>query len=233
LARDHCEIYIRVWKDDDFKKLTRSAQGAYWMLLSQPKLNYAGVLPLNVPLWATNADDTTEDGIWGDLVLLAERGFVVYDKLAAELLIRSFFRLDVAKKGPKGVNQNLIRNALTRCDEVESPTIRAVLIEELLRCTWVDFTALEVGSRFPELATRLGGGSEGASGGGYEGGSERGGSGGGAGGGLELGARSKEQGAGSAESGARSRERGVALRCEVDKCRMPQPCDKRGRCLAS
>ena len=53
MPRDHAEIFVTVWDDPDWLALSSGAKGMYLLLLSQRKLDYSGVLYLNVPRWAT------------------------------------------------------------------------------------------------------------------------------------------------------------------------------------
>jgi hypothetical protein len=170
--RDHAEIYIGIWDDGDFTKLSPGSQRLYFLLLSQKRLEYSGVLPLRPSLWASLSSHTSEDDIREALYELADRGFVVVDERTSEVLIRSFFRIDVAKRGKAGhMNDNLIRNALDACHRVDSPVIRDVLVREIYRARPFALTGQEMARRFPDLFE---GDGEGASEGGPRGSPEAG-----------------------------------------------------------
>lgn len=153
MARDHAEIYVEIWDDPDFCELTGNAQRLYFFLLSQRRLEYSGVQPLRVSLWAEKSSDSREDAIYEALDELSDRRYVVMDERTQELLIRSFFRRDVARPGKSGkTNANLIRNALDACHRVDSPAIRAVLVREIYRAAPFTLAKEEMLLRFPDLS---------------------------------------------------------------------------------
>jgi hypothetical protein len=131
VARDEARIFARIWKDTDFRALTRSAQGTYAFLLSQPDLSYCGMIPLRVGKWARTAAGMTGEDVWADLKALTETGtkaFVVVDEETEEVFVRSLIRNDGIWKQP-----NLMKAARDAARLVESPKIRAALAEELKR----------------------------------------------------------------------------------------------------
>jgi hypothetical protein len=154
MARDHAEIYVDIWDDDDFAKLSCTAQWLYFVLLSQRRLEYSGVLPLKPAMWAGLSSDTNKEDVLHALAEMHERGFVVVDTRTQEVLLRSFFRRDVARVGKDGgQNANLIRSALSACAKVDSSLIRAVLVREIMRCCPLPLASdREVFQRFPDLA---------------------------------------------------------------------------------
>lgn len=129
MARDEARIFARIWKDDDFRALTRSAQGTYGFLLSQQDLSYCGMLPLRVGKWARAAAGMTTEDVWTDLKALAEIGaFIVVDEETEEVFVRSLIRNDGIWKQP-----NLMKAAREAAKLIESPKIRKALAEELKR----------------------------------------------------------------------------------------------------
>lgn len=132
MARDEARIFARIWKDEDFRALTRSAQGTYGFLLSQPDLSYCGMIPLRVGKWARAAAGMTVEDVWTDLKALAETGsskpFIVVDEETEEVFVRSLIRNDGIWKQP-----NLMKAAREAARLVESPKIRTALVEELKR----------------------------------------------------------------------------------------------------
>jgi hypothetical protein len=152
MPRDHAEIFVTIWDDPDWLALSAGAKGMYFLLLSQRKLDYCGVLYLNVARWATLSPDTDEEDVCKVLTQLQERGFIVIDTSTNELLIRSFFRRDVAKVGKNGgMNANLIRAALNDANRVDSHLIRDVLVREMYRCGRFPLEVSEIIRRFPDL----------------------------------------------------------------------------------
>jgi hypothetical protein len=191
--RDHAEIFISIWDDPDFITLSPGAQRLYFLLLSQRRLEYSGVLPLKPGLWVEFSAPNDEDAIWSALDELIERDFIVLDERTQEVLIRSFFRRDVARVGKTGKkNANLIRAALEACNKVDSREIRRVLVREIYRCAPLPLDMPEIILRFPDLSdappdvTPSEGGSQRRPGGPREQGSR---------GGQEKGERRKEFGA--------------------------------------
>lgn len=154
MARDHAEIYVDIWDDDDFAKLSCTAQWLYFVLLSQRRLEYSGVLPLKPAMWAGLSSDTNENDVLLALDEMQQLRFVVVDTRTQEVLLRSFFRRDVARVGKDGgQNANLIRSALSACAKVDSPIIRAVLVREVVRCCPLPLASdREIFGRFPDLA---------------------------------------------------------------------------------
>ena len=151
--RDHAEIYIDIWDDPDFIELSPGAQRLYFLLLSQRRLEYSGVLPLRPTMWTAMSSDTTEDDIWDALGELIETDYIVLDEHTQEVLIRSFFRRDVARVGKPGkMNANLVRSALEACNRVDSMVIRAVLVREIYRSAPLPFGTDESLRRFPDLS---------------------------------------------------------------------------------
>lgn len=152
MARDHAEIYLDIWSDPNWLKLSAAAKSMYFLLLSQRKLDYAGVIYLNVMRWAALSPDTTEDDVCVALHELEEHRFIVIDESTNEVLIRSFFRRDVARVGKNGgKNANLIRAALNDANKVDSVLIRAVLVREIYRCVPFPIEVSELVRRFPDL----------------------------------------------------------------------------------
>lgn len=128
MARDHARILCRIWSDEDFKARSKGAQWMYFVLTSQRSLNNAGVLPMTLQRWANCSAGTTVEQILGYLNELSEHKYVVFDAGTEELLIRSHIRNDGVAKQP-----NLLKNALERAGEVDSPKLRLVLASELRR----------------------------------------------------------------------------------------------------
>lgn len=127
-GRQYAQILKRIWADTDWKSLTRDAQWMYQLLLSQPSMNYAGVLPLTSRRWAKLAEDATIEVVEKAIERLHERGFLVVDWDTEEVLIRSFIRNDGLWKQP-----NMLTTALRHADDVSSDHIKWALHDELLR----------------------------------------------------------------------------------------------------
>lgn len=128
MARSEGRILTSIWSDKDFVARTPRAQRLYLFLLSQPDLGHAGVIPLRVRRWSRPAAGLDEAQIRDELAELAEARFVVIDEDAEELLVRSLMRNDRTYRQP-----NVFKAAVKEIRGTCSPTLRAVLLEELRR----------------------------------------------------------------------------------------------------
>lgn len=131
MARDEARVFVTIWNDDDFLELSPSAQRLYLYLLSQKDLSYCGLIALRPGRWARSAKNLTPADVLADLRALAAvkpRPFVILDEETEEVLVRSFIRNDRIWKQP-----NIMKAAQKAATLIESPTIRAALIEELKR----------------------------------------------------------------------------------------------------
>ncbi len=137
MARDHGRVLCAIWRDRDFRQRSIAAQRLYMLLLSQANVNNAGVLPLQVSKWAKGCDQTRSDDIQAALDELAEHRFVFYDEDTEEALIRSYMRNDGVMK-----HKYIWTNALRCAEHTESPVLREVLAEELLRTRRKDAEAV-------------------------------------------------------------------------------------------
>lgn len=128
MARDHGRILTTIWQDRDFRKLTARQQRLYVLLLSQPDINNAGMLPMRLTKWAKFCVDIDHTHLLYDLHELEQHRFVFYDDETEEVLIRSFIRNDGILKIP-----NVAKNAIRCARLVESSKLREVLADELSR----------------------------------------------------------------------------------------------------
>lgn len=119
-------IYESIWRDPDWRRLSRGAQALYMQLLSQKELDCAGVLPLHVDKWAKGCDGLTAEQLADDLLELHQARFVVVDVDTDEVLIRTYIRNSNVMKVP-----NMRKSARRAAALVGSQPIRAVLAEEL------------------------------------------------------------------------------------------------------
>lgn len=127
MARTHGRIYSRIW-EGDFRKLTRSAQGMYEFLLSQPDLNQAGLIGLRLRRWAGMSSDGTTEALMADIQELEAARYIVVDHDAEEVLIRTFIRNDKVFQQP-----NVMLAAGNDAREIASGKLRAALLIELDR----------------------------------------------------------------------------------------------------
>ena len=129
MARNFAKINTEIWKDDHFKSnLTVDSQWLYFVLLSQPNLNGAGVLPLQDRRWKKLAEDLTADRIEDALAELQAHWYVLVDEETEEVLIRTFIRGDGIWKQP-----NVLKGALGLANKTMSDTLKAVIWHEVDR----------------------------------------------------------------------------------------------------
>ena len=114
-----------IWRDSDWRKLSRGAQALYMQLLSQKELDCAGILPLQPEKWATGCDGLTVQQVWDDLNELQDNRFVYYDTDTYEALIRTHVRNSNVLKVPN-MRKSAIRSALL----IGSKPLREVLAVE-------------------------------------------------------------------------------------------------------
>jgi hypothetical protein len=128
MARSHARILTSIWGDKDFKDLSRDAQLAYFMLLSQPDLGHSGLLSITVRRWAGLSADGTKESVWAAITELAGEDFLVVDEDTEEILIRSLVRNDGVWKQPK-----VLAVALVEAARISSPLLRARFAKEMGR----------------------------------------------------------------------------------------------------
>lgn len=119
-------IQESIWRDQHWRKLSRSAQALYMQLLSQKELDCAGVLPLQVNKWAKGCDSLTVEQVWDDLEELQQEWFVIFDTETDEAFVRTYIRNSNVIKSP-----NLRKAACKAAVLVGSEDIKYVLAGEL------------------------------------------------------------------------------------------------------
>lgn len=119
-------IHESIWRNDDWRQLSRGAQALYMQLLSQKEVDCAGVLPLQPAKWAKGCHGITVDEIMADLEELQQHRFVYYDEDTDEAFIRTYIRNSNVMKVP-----NMRKSARRAALLVGSAKIRAVLAAEL------------------------------------------------------------------------------------------------------
>lgn len=128
MARDHARIECSIWEDDeDFTALSGPAMLLYFFLLSQRELSYAGLLPLRLRRW-TKKLPFGADEVAAALAELDARRFLVVDRDAEEVLIRSLIRRDGIWRQPQ-----VLAAALRESFAITSEVLRSALAAELRR----------------------------------------------------------------------------------------------------
>lgn len=135
MAREHAQVRLDLWNDDDFRVLTRAAQLLYIQLLTSATLNYAGVADWRPRRIAPLSGDGTHEDV-EEAATELERGlFIVTDRDTEEVLIRSFLKHDGLLQKP-----NVTKAMLAAFSSVSSSTLRGVIVHELKKLS----------ARFPE-----------------------------------------------------------------------------------
>src|SRR5690606_16035121 len=87
VAREHAQIRLDLWNDDDFRVLTRAAQLLYIQLLTSATLNYAGVADWRPKRIAPLSGDGTASAVEDAAQELEQGLFIVTDTDTEEVLI--------------------------------------------------------------------------------------------------------------------------------------------------
>lgn len=136
-GRQYASIRTDIWRDKDWLELPVDAQWLYTLLLSQPNLSTAGVLPLQPNKWARYAKGMTAKRINEALRVLVEHSYVVVDDESEEVLIRSYIR-----NGLSG-SWKLLHAALRAAIATQSEMLRGVISSEVERLPEFDRPELE------------------------------------------------------------------------------------------
>lgn len=128
MARSHARLLCQVWADGDWLERTSEAQRLYMLLVSQPDISYAGVLPYRPRRWATLAKDGNLARIRRGLSELEAHGFIATDLSTEETAVRTFIRHDGVLKVP-----NVSRAMVKAYRHILSPHLRDVVLNEIAR----------------------------------------------------------------------------------------------------
>lgn len=128
MARTHGKLFCSIWNDRDFRALDRPAQGMYAFLVSQDRLDYAGVLQITLRSWAAAAAGLTVAEVEDTLNVLEKHRFIVVDRDTEELMIRTFVRRDELWRQPK-----MMLAVVAAAQKIQSPRLRLALLAELDR----------------------------------------------------------------------------------------------------
>ena len=128
MARDHARIIVSIWGDDDFRALRAPQQHAFFVLLSQPRLSYCGVVDYLPGRFAALSKGMTAASVETIIEGLEKARYVVVDADTQELLVRSFVRHDGLLQSP-----NVTKAMVKDYGQIISPRIRAAVLNELQR----------------------------------------------------------------------------------------------------
>lgn len=133
MARSYAAIHQRIWADPEWRALDLGAQHLYLLLISQPQMNLAGVLPLQLRKWASCVDGWDICDVAKALDRLHEARFVLVDEDTEEVLIRTLIRNDGSYKIP-----NVLKSLLQVAEGTQAASLRAALSDELGRLDPLD-----------------------------------------------------------------------------------------------
>lgn len=128
MARSHARLLCQVWADGDWLERTCEAQRLYMLLVSQPDISYAGVLPYRPRRWATLAKDGSHAKIRRAHNELEAHGFIATDQSTEETAVRTFIRHDGVLKVP-----NVSRAMVKAYRHILSPHLRDTVLNEIAR----------------------------------------------------------------------------------------------------
>ena len=128
MARDRANINTGIWTDDEFIDISRDEQWLYFLLMTDPKLSYAGVTDWRPGRIAQRSSNTSKTDIEQIGAMLQAGRYIFIDEDTEEVLVRSFLRHDGLLKQPRlGVSM------FNSYGSIASKDIRKVVIHELKR----------------------------------------------------------------------------------------------------
>jgi hypothetical protein len=128
MARSYAQLHQRIWADPDWRALDVESQHLYLLLISQPQMNMAGILPLQLRKWSSCVNGWDIADVAAALDRLREGRFVIVDEDTEEVLVRSLIRNDAGYKTP-----GMLRAILKFAEGAQAPAIRTALAVELGR----------------------------------------------------------------------------------------------------
>lgn len=163
MARSHAAIYNRIWADPEWRALDVNAQHLYILLISQPQMNLAGVLPLQLRKWASCVDGWDIADVAIALDRLRDDRFILVDEDTEEVMVRTLIRNDGAYKIP-----NVLKSLLQAAEGTQAPALRRELSIELGRLDPLDGKRAEEAAGWIAATRLILGIPDGPSGGGGE-----------------------------------------------------------------
>lgn len=128
MPRDHARVKLSIWGDDDFRALSPAAQHLYFVLMTSPEMNYAGVTDWRPNRIAKRAGAWSAPAVEIAAQELSEQLYVVIDIETEEVLLRSLIRHDGLLEQP-----NLAVAVRKAWAAVASLVLRGVVVHELDR----------------------------------------------------------------------------------------------------
>lgn len=127
-GKDHAEINLDIWGDDDWLDLTPQAQHLYFVLWTSPQLTYCGTGAWHAGRIAAVAKGWTPAAVEAAAAELSAELFLVIDTMTEEFILRSWIKHDgIWKKPNMAVSMANARAALA------SRTLRGVVVHEVAK----------------------------------------------------------------------------------------------------
>lgn len=128
MARDYGRIKISIWQNEDFLSLPSKAQQLYFYLITQARLDMAGIVQWRPRMAAKSASDLTVESVREALSELEAGHYILLDEETDELLVRSFIRNDEVLRSP-----NMAVAMVKAWRGMDSHTLRGVVSFEVNR----------------------------------------------------------------------------------------------------
>lgn len=125
MARKEARFPSTIWGDARFKSLNRDAQWLFLVVLSQPEVDAAGMLPLRLRRWASKAGGEGMDAVQA-LADLSANGWLEVDEDTEEVYLPTFFEWECIAAQPRRAVA-----ALDAIGEIFSPRLRAYAAADL------------------------------------------------------------------------------------------------------
>ncbi|MCX2931371.1 hypothetical protein ORI20_13890 [Mycobacterium sp. CVI_P3] len=125
-GKDHAQVNLDIWGDDDWLDLTPPAQHLYFVLWTSPELSYCGCGPWHPGRISAKAKGWTPAAVEDAAVELSAELFLIIDTVTEEFDLRSWIKHDGLWRSPNmAVSMANARAALA------SRTLRGVVVHEV------------------------------------------------------------------------------------------------------
>ncbi|CQD15802.1 hypothetical protein BN970_03327 [Mycolicibacterium conceptionense] len=125
-GKDHSEINLAIWGDDDWLDLTPPAQHLYFVLWTSPQLSYCGAGEWHPGRIAAMSKGWTAQSVEAAAAEISRELFLIIDTNTEEFLLRSWIKHDGLWRKPNmAVSMANARAALA------SRTLRGVVVHEV------------------------------------------------------------------------------------------------------
>ena len=101
MARQYALVQVAIWQDEDFRQLPPEAQHLYFLILTSPSLNLAGVCDWRPNRIAKLAHGWTTARVRAAAATLTKAGYIQVDEDTEEAVVRTFIRHDGILRNPK------------------------------------------------------------------------------------------------------------------------------------